>query len=446
MGFSADAEVLKNSRVRHPVSRALPCPTPLIFGDESVRQTASRLSPFRPPVDLSDLPNFTYSPGRPRRSVFIGRVSTKDNQNPATSIPRQVLYASACLEEGEEFAAYFWDVESGMLPPELRGLGPQKMYDGLDVPVPRTGGLQDLVERSEELGVTHALAERSDRLARAMLTSLTVEHELERLGVQVVYANEPTGGTESGRLRTRRYGQVEAEIYRTTLMEMSMGGQVQHAINGWNHGYPPYPYTAVLDKSAPRQEGGRFGPARPKKKLVPHPDRRRFDAAGEMHRLRREERLKTPDIVAALSLEPDRYPIDHRWTISLVNGLLANPKLTGYQVYNRKAARTGRPGESRLNPLSEWIWSPRITHEPVISVEEWKAAQQVTAGLKAGAAEYVSLQRLRAAVGRLGLTVTPVHSGSTHTAYVVGEHQVVLPNLIPDALIRQIVEDARTTS
>ncbi|MGW2689808.1 recombinase family protein [Streptomyces sp. NPDC001414] len=411
-----------------------------------MRHAATRLSPFRPPVDLSDLPNFTHSPGRPRCSVFVGRVSTKDNQNPATSIPRQVLYAQACLEEGEEFAAYFWDVESGMLPPELRGLGPQQMYDALDVPVPRTGGLQDLVERSEQLGITHALAERSDRLARAMLTSLTVEHELERRGVQVVYANEPTGGTESGRLRTRRYGQVEAEIYRTTLMEMSMGGQVQHAINGWNHGYPPYPYVAVLDKSAPRQEGGRFGPARPKKKLTPHPDPRRFDAAREMHRLRREEHLTTPDIVTALASGPDRYPIDTRWTVNLVNGLLSNPKLTGYHVYNRKATRTGQAGKSRLNPLSEWIWSPRITHEPVISVDEWKAAQQVTAGLKAGAAEYVSLQRLRAAVGRLGLTVTTVRTASTHAVYLIGEHQVVLPTPVPDALIRQIVDDARAAS
>ncbi|MFI5808937.1 recombinase family protein [Streptomyces sp. NPDC051561] len=408
-----------------------------------MRDAATRLSPFRPPVDLSDLPNFTHAPGRPRYSVFVGRVSTKDNQNPATSIPRQVLYASACLEEGEEFAAYFWDVESGMLPPELRGLGPQKMYDTLDVPVPRTGGLQDLVERSEQLGVTHVLAERSDRLARAMLTSLTVEHELERLGVQVVYANEPTGGTESGRLRTRRYGQVEAEIYRTTLMEMSMGGQVQHAINGWNHGYPPYPYVAVLDESAPRQEGGRFGPARPKKKLASHPDPRRFDAAREMHRLRREEHLKTPAIVAALAAAPDRYPAAGRWTLNLVNGLLANPKLTGHQVYNRRATRTGRAGKSRLNPLSEWIWSPRITHEPVITVDEWKAAQQAAAGLRAGAAQYVSLRRLRAAVGRLGLTVTPVRSSSTHTVYLIGEQQVVLPHPVPDALIQQLVDATR---
>ncbi|MGW4828907.1 hypothetical protein ACWEOG_15095 [Amycolatopsis japonica] len=139
----------------------------------------AQFSPFRPPIDLSDLPNFTQSTHRARRAVFVGRVSTKDSQNPATSIPQQVLYASARLKEGEEFAAYFWDVESGMLPPELRGLGSQDMYDALDVPVRRDGGLQDLVERVEEMGVTHVLAERSDRLARAMLTSLVVEHELE---------------------------------------------------------------------------------------------------------------------------------------------------------------------------------------------------------------------------------------------------------------------------
>jgi hypothetical protein len=40
------------------------------------------------------------------------------------------------------------------------------------------------------------------QVLRAMLTSLTVEHELGKAGVDVVYANEPVGGTESGRLRT----------------------------------------------------------------------------------------------------------------------------------------------------------------------------------------------------------------------------------------------------
>lgn len=397
---------------------------------------------FGPPIDLSDLENFQQADLRGRCAVFVGRVSTKDGtQNPASSIPRQVTLSSQRLEEGEEFAAYFWDVESGMLPPLLRGLGPQEMYDALAVPTPRDGGLQDLVDRAEQLGVTHVLAERSDRVARAMLTSLTVEHQLERIGVEVVYANEPVGGTESGRLRSRRYGQVEAEVYRTVLMEMSTGGQIQHTIGGWNHGYPPYPYIAVVDESAPVRDKGRFGVMRPKRKLAPHPDARRFDAARELCRLRREEHLKAADIIAILAAEPDRYPIEGRWTHNRVEGLIANPKLTGHQVYNRKANRTGREGFSRLNPVSEWVWSPTIVHEPVLTAQEWKQAQEASAGLRAGAEDGGSLLRIRAAARRLGLTVVVVSSSSTHTLYRIGGRKVALPTPIPDVVVQQVIDD-----
>lgn len=398
------------------------------------------LSLFGPPIDLSDLSNFVQVDTRPRRSVFCGRVSTKDQQNPSSSIPRQVTLAAQRLEEGEEFTGYFWDVESGMLPPQSRGLGPQEMYDALRVPTPRDGGLQDLLDRSELLGVTHVLAERSDRVARAMLTSLTVEHELQKSGVEVVYANEPIGGTESGRLRTRRYSQVEAEVYRTVMLEMSMGGQIQHALGGWNHGYPPYPYVAIVDEDAPPPGRGRFGETRPKKKLARHPDTRRFDAARELCRLRREEHLKAADIITILSADPERYPIEGQWTHNRVEGLIANPKLTGYQVYNRKAARTGRPGSSRWNPISKWVWSPEPVHEAVVSLEQWKQAQEVTAGLRAGT-EGGPLLRIRAAALRRGFTVTEIDSTESYTRYRIGDRQVVLPTPIPDAVAQQVIEE-----
>ncbi|MFJ8041241.1 recombinase family protein [Kitasatospora sp. NPDC096147] len=369
-------------------------------------------------------------------------MSTKDNQNPASSIPRQVALASARLDPGEEFVAYFWDVESGMLPVELRGLGSQEMYDALGVPVRRDGGLQDLVERASYHGYTRALAERSDRLARVMLTSLGVEGELEKLGVEVIYANEPTGGTESGRLRTRRYGQVEAELYRTVMMEMSMGGQYQHTLGGWNHGHPPYPYTTVVDENAPAAARNRFGIERPKRKLAPHPDQRRVEAARLLCRLRREEHLKGADIVAVLAAEPDLYPIEGHWTINRVEGLIANPKLTGYQVYNRKAKRTSRTGHSVLNPISEWVWSPEVAHEPIVSLEEWKKARLVTESLRSASLEEAgTLSRLRAAARRMGVTVNPITTSSSHTVYQIGTQTVVLPRPIPAPIVEQVIED-----
>ncbi|WP_157856009.1 recombinase family protein [Streptomyces aureocirculatus] len=345
--------------------------------------------------------------------------------------------------EVEEFAAYFWDVESGMLPPELRGLGPQAMYDALDVPVPRDGGLQDLIDRAELMNITHVLAERSDRVARAMLTSLTVEHGLKKLSVEAVYANEPTGGTESGRLRVRLYGQAEGEIYRAVMLEQSTGGQIQHAVQGHNHGYPPYPYKAVIDENAPDPGRNRFGRQQPKKKLVPHDDERRFPAARALCRLRREEHLKGGEIVRILSAGPKKYPIETEWTRNRVEGLIANPKLAGHQVYNRKAARTGREGTSRWNPISEWAWSPKPVHAAVVSLEEWKLAQEVTAALRGG--DHSPLLRVHAAACRRGLTVTEISTSGAHAVYQRGARTVVVPTPIPDTVAQHLIEDMEGT-
>jgi hypothetical protein len=222
-------------------------------------------------------------------------------------------------------------------------------------------------------------------------------------------------------------------------MEMSMGGQAQHAIAGWNHGYPPYPYTTVVDENAPLREN-RFG-VRPKKRLVPHPDPRQFETAREVHRLRREEHLLGQDIVAILEAEPDRYPRDGGWTWNRVELLLANPKLTGYMVYNRKANRTGKPGYSKLNPISEWVWSPHPTHEAVVSLEEWKEAQEVTAALRAGSDADGPLLRIRAAARALGLTVTVTQTSPTHAQYRIGGRQIILPVPVPAAVAQQLIED-----
>jgi site-specific DNA recombinase len=54
-----------------------------------------------------------------------------------------------------------------------------------------------------------------------------------------------------------------------------------------------------------------------------------------------------------------------------VRDLLRNPKYTGYMVWNRRAMRS-RGG--KVNPIGEWIWSSRPTHEPLVSVETFTAA------------------------------------------------------------------------
>lgn len=82
-------------------------------------------------------------------------------------------------------------------------------------------------------------------------------------------------------------------------------------------------------------------------------------------------------------LNLDRYPPPEpvnpsravgRWTYSSVRDVIVNPKYTGYMGWNRRATTSAG---GRNNPPEEWVWSSRPTHEPLVSIEEFTAAQQV---------------------------------------------------------------------
>lgn len=397
---------------------------------------------FHPPIDLSDLPG--YAPAQRRHvSGFVGRVSTKDNQDPQSSLARQVSAASALLDDGESFVGHWWDVESGMLPPDLRGLGDADAYAALNVAVPRDGGLAELREHAAAIGVTRIIAEQSDRLARAMVTSLTIEHELERQGIAVIYADEPTGGTVTGRLRVRRSAQMEAEILRHAMLDRSMGGQYQHAGAGFQHGPPCYAYVTEIDEEATAAlPPNRFGVRRPKKRLALDPDPRRQDTVRQVYEWRLRDRLTTAEIRRHLAAFPDRYPLGkgETWRIHRVEEMLSQPKYTGHQVYNRKAKRT-RGG--RRNPIAEWVWSPEPAHPAIITLDEWHKTQLVTAALKEESMS--GLERVRRTAQAHGLGMRPVRSSTTHIVYAIGDREIVVPrgDLPPstaDAIIQSLQE------
>jgi hypothetical protein len=66
------------------------------------------------------------------------------------------------------------------------------------------------------------------------------------------------------------------------------------------------------------------------------------------------------------------------WTKTSVLDLLANPKYTGYMVWNRrKRSRPERRVPGKVNPPSEWVWSPRPTHEPLVTKTIFDAATPI---------------------------------------------------------------------
>lgn len=89
----------------------------------------------------------------------------------------------------------------------------------------------------------------------------------------------------------------------------------------------------------------------------------------------------------------DRVRNPHRageaWTLRAVAEILANPRYTGRQVWNRQYTdhqetnpgdrRTSRGAVRRWNPKDRWVISTRLAHPPLVSEADFSAAQAVTA-------------------------------------------------------------------
>ena len=59
-------------------------------------------------------------------------------------------------------------------------------------------------------------------------------------------------------------------------------------------------------------------------------------------------------------IPPDPRRAIGSWSTSSIWEILRNPKYTGFMVWNRRARKGGN---NRINPISEWVWSPVPMHE-----------------------------------------------------------------------------------
>ncbi|ADD43247.1 recombinase family protein [Stackebrandtia nassauensis] len=390
------------------------------------------------PIDLSTLPGYSWDTStRAHITAFLGRCSTKDQQDPTTSIPGQATVCARRLGQGEDFAAYFWDVESGYMHLNARSQHDDDYYAELAVPLRRDGGLTDLLAAAHAGEITRVICERSDRAARDMLTILTVESHLEQWGVELVYATEPPpqrpGDMPASRLRMRRGQQMDAEIYRALMLENSERGQREHAAQGYSHGPAPYPYIAVIDPDAPARHDRYI--RRPKRRLQPHPGPHRWDTSVHMARLRLED-ARYRDIRIALNADPEKYPHDKpggQWTDRRIRSLLLNPRLTGYAVFNRRSSKNG----FTPIPMQEWTWSRQPSHKAVFTVDEWVQMVRMDA---ADRAPRDALERVRAAAHQHGYLLREVRSNDTHIVYAIGSREFTVPHgVLPEPAAEHII-------
>ncbi|MBK5267192.1 MAG: recombinase family protein [Acidimicrobiia bacterium] len=173
----------------------------------------------------------------------------------------------------------------------------------------------------------------------------------------------------------------------------------QAAIEGrFLGGRPPYGY--VLVDAGPHPNPSKAATGQQLRRLEPDPK-----AAPIVRRIFTEflvgqglyaiaERLTADGILSPSAHDPDRNR--HRsnskgaWSKSAVRAILRNPRYTGYQVWNRQARHEilidvedvalGHDTKMSWNEPSQWIWSEEPTHEPLVTMEQFEAVQQIFRG------------------------------------------------------------------
>ena len=312
------------------------------------------------------------------RLAWWGRVSTEDQQDPTLSLPRQLHNSRTALPPGALIVAHYYDVESGRKDLALRGYS--HAHERFDIPIPRDGGIQELL--AEAANPTRrfdaVICESIERVARRTYYGTKIEHDLEAAGVALFAADEPisVGGKRATTILTRRVKQGVAEWYVLETLEKAWDGFCEHTRQGWNVGVPPYGYMA---EKVPHPVPARRAEGKTKTRLVPDP--LRAPVVHQIFTWRVTERLGYAAIAERLNASPDRYPPPRSpdparqrdaWGKSSAREVLINPKYTGYMVWNRRASKKG----GKVNPRSEWVWSPGPTHEPLVTKELFDAAAE----------------------------------------------------------------------
>jgi len=183
--------------------------------------------------------------------ALAGRISTYDQQDPTLSLPRQLRASQAVLPDDAVIVAHLYDVESGRKDLADRGHG--HAHEQFQIPIPRDGGLADLLEEAERPGRRFdvVICESIDRIARRTYIAAEIEHRLEQAGLRLIAADEPVLLTGAGRgaqsatqVLARRVKQGVAEWYVLDPLEKSWGGFEIHTEAGFNIGKPCYGYRA----------------------------------------------------------------------------------------------------------------------------------------------------------------------------------------------------------
>jgi site-specific DNA recombinase len=305
------------------------------------------------------------------------RCSNEELQDPNLSLDRQLRNCETAVARwGGRIVAVYYEVETGAARYEQRGTGTRLV--GFDIPIPRAGGLHELVadatRKPRQFG--RVICESIGRLARNSAVAFTLEDQFRAAGVSLHCADEPF--EESfGSIVLRHLNVGLARGYLFNLKQASRQGSETATRQGWHMGGIPL-YGYRLDAhDHPNPHKRKRGLHRHTLDLDPVRGsvvRRIFDAYlygnGGLTEIRDLLNSDLDRFPPPVPTDPARRAT--KWSRSTIWFILRNPKYTGFQVWNRRANKTGR---GRHNAPEQWTWSEEPSHPAIISRTEYEQVQ-----------------------------------------------------------------------
>ena len=318
--------------------------------------------------------------------AFYGRVSTEDQQDPASSKQWQMSRAQSIIEpSGGAVVAEFFDIgQSRSLPWKRR---------------PESAALLEAFKRPDRGFDAVVIGEP----ARAFygnqfgLTFPVFVHYGIELWVPEVGGRVDPGSDAHDLVMSLYGGMSKGERNRIKVrVRSAMAAQAQHE-GRFLGGRPPYGYQ--LADAGAHPNPGKAADGKRLRRLEPDPT-----AAPVVRRIFAEYIAGRGYFAIAQDLTRDGIPSPsahdparnrHRdmrsWSKIAVRSILMNPRYTGRQVWNKQRrdeilvdvedVAQGHLSRMRWNDRSDWVWSAEQTHEAIIGPEMFDKAQaQMAAG------------------------------------------------------------------
>jgi site-specific DNA recombinase len=326
----------------------------------------------------------TVEPGQTGglRFAFYGRVSTEDWQDPVTSLARQRAQAVALVRGHGRVVAEFFD--SGQSRTVAWARRPRAALLVAAMADPGRGWDAIVVGEYER-----AFYGNQYGLMAPLFEHYGVQLWMPETGGRVDYGCE-----HDERAMTMLGLSSKREIARTRIRVLTaMAAQTRQG--RYLGGRPPYGYRLADAGPHPNKAHAAWG--RRAHRLEPDPGTAHvvtwmFAQRLAGHSVARVARaLNEAGIPCPSAADPDRNP--HRpgtaWTLGAVRAILANPRYTGRQVWNRQWTETelvdpadvalGHKGVPRWNLPDGWVISARPAHPALVSEADFIAAQTINA-------------------------------------------------------------------